>query len=67
MKPRIRLRNKSLFRAVDLEYTLWTITLPECDNEIIYMKAYDDLVSSRPYVESVISELYRAWKEALNK
>lgn len=67
MKPRIRLRNKSILRTRGLEYTLWTITIPELDNEVIYMKAYDYLVSSRSYVESVMSELYRAWKEALPK
>ena len=67
MKPRIRLRNKSTFSTADPEYTLWTITLPNRDNEIIYMKVYDILSSSRGYVESVVKELYRAWEVANNE
>ena len=64
IKPKIRLRNKPLFATVEPDYTLWTVYIPNADGEMAFMKMYDVLATSRGYIESVISVLYKEWRRA---
>ena len=67
MKPRIRVRNKPLFGSCLPDYTLWTLYINGCDGEIIFMRVYDDLSTSRLYIEHVVNELLKELKLALNE
>jgi len=67
MKMRIRIRNKPMFSANPPDYTLWTVYVNGCDGEVIFMRVYDDLASSRAFIEHVVFTLYTELNLALNE
>jgi hypothetical protein len=64
-KPKIRIRNKPLFAAVEPDFTLWTVYIPNRDGEMAYVIMYDHLLTSRRFVENMLGLLYKEWKKGL--